>query len=330
MDKQMPRVTIGQLMIETGLSRSTVDRVLNRRGPVHDRTRQIVEEALNRLSQAGAGHATLEADIVVTLGRGVTAQLQAAWNAQAVTGRFHDLAFAPDADLCDIIAEHCRMIDRPLMLAIREVPKVSEILSAARQRGKRVVTVMTDLGAEARDAFIGIDDRAAGQTAAFLIGQFRHAAPIGVLLGNPAIKSHTDREIGFRWGFLNAMGQEARLIAALGGTSSITTREAVEQMLTDTPTLGALYHIGPGSAGVVEAVRRLDLPVMVIGHEINAVTAPLIADGGIQFALASDPALLLETAIAILSGRNRQAAEMTLLDFGIYTRTNLPSYSQLV
>lgn len=326
----MPRVTIAQLTTETGLSRSTVDRVLNRRGPVHDRTRQIVEEALNRLSQAGPGQAILEADVVVTLGRGLTAQLQAAWDAQAVTGGFHDLAFAPDEDLLDFVAEHCRTIDRPLMLAIRDIPGVAEILFAARQRGKRVVTVMTDLGAEARDAHVGIDNRAAGRTAALLVGQFRQAAPVGILLGNPWIRSHTEREIGFRAGLRLAFGQGSRLVEAVGGSSSITTREAVEQMLTDTPALGALYHIGPGSAGVVEAVRRFGLPVMVIGHEINAVTAPLIADGGIQFALASDPALLLETAISILSGRNRKAEEMTLLDFGIHTRTNLPSYSQLV
>ena len=46
----MRRVKISDIVRETGLSRSTVDRVLNGREKVHARTRAVVEKAVRRLS----------------------------------------------------------------------------------------------------------------------------------------------------------------------------------------------------------------------------------------------------------------------------------------
>lgn len=48
----MHRVTIAQLMQETGLSRATIDRVINKRGKVHPRTLQVVQNSLEKLSLA--------------------------------------------------------------------------------------------------------------------------------------------------------------------------------------------------------------------------------------------------------------------------------------
>ena len=49
----MRRVTVADIMRETGLSRATVDRALNGRGRVHDRTRLVVEETLRKLMSPG-------------------------------------------------------------------------------------------------------------------------------------------------------------------------------------------------------------------------------------------------------------------------------------
>ena len=73
----MPRVTIADIMRETGLSRATVDRVLNGRGRVHDRTRVLVEDTLRKLTDPG-GHlhsGPPSADIVLWMGSGLLAQM---------------------------------------------------------------------------------------------------------------------------------------------------------------------------------------------------------------------------------------------------------------
>jgi LacI family transcriptional regulator len=45
----MRRVTVAEIMRETGLSRATVDRVLNGRGRVHPRTQHVIRETIGRL-----------------------------------------------------------------------------------------------------------------------------------------------------------------------------------------------------------------------------------------------------------------------------------------
>lgn len=52
----MRRVTVADIMRETGLSRATVDRVLNGRAKVHDRTRAVVEETMARLRSGAICH----------------------------------------------------------------------------------------------------------------------------------------------------------------------------------------------------------------------------------------------------------------------------------
>jgi LacI family transcriptional regulator len=49
----MRRVTVADIMHETGLSRATVDHALNGRGRVHDRTRVVVEATLRSLMSPG-------------------------------------------------------------------------------------------------------------------------------------------------------------------------------------------------------------------------------------------------------------------------------------
>ena len=77
----MRRVTVAEIMRETGLSRATVDRVLNGRGHVHDRTRAVVEDAFRRLSmpEVSAPAGPPVADIALRVGKGMMAQMRAAF-----------------------------------------------------------------------------------------------------------------------------------------------------------------------------------------------------------------------------------------------------------
>ena len=73
-------------------------------------------------------------------------------------------------------------------------------LSKLRRAGKTVIAMVTDLASDSRDAFVGIDNRAAGQAAAFIVGRSLGDRPtsVGVVLGDYAFRCHQDREIGFR------------------------------------------------------------------------------------------------------------------------------------
>jgi ABC-type sugar transport system substrate-binding protein len=79
------------------------------------------------------------------------------------------------------------------------------------------------------------------------------------------------------------------------------------------------------SAAAIEALaasgRASD--VVVVAHEVNAVTTPLLREGRISFALAADPAAQLAAALHAAS----PGGEGYSLDFGVYTRFNPPSFA---
>lgn len=320
-------------MRETGLSRATVDRALNGRGRVHDRTRLVVEETLRKLMAPGSETARpVQADIALRLGRGMMGQMRAIWAASGAKGTFHDLHMADDASVLRLVESLCKDASRPLILTIKSSDRITALLSAARARGKRVIAVISDLAPSARDAFVGLDDRAVGQTAAFLIGRMLGDRPttVGVVLGSPAFRCHEDREIGFRSGLRANFPKVVISGEAQGEDSADLTRLAVSRLLRDQPALGAIYNVGGGNLGLVEALRAAGRAqdMLLVGHEVNPVTTPLLRAGEIDFALAGDPRALLCTALALASGSDpaKQGAER-LLNFGVYTRFNLPDFA---
>lgn len=327
------RVSIAEIMRETGLSRATIDRVLNDRGKVHRRTREVVEETMRRLSASGRspGAQPAGADIVLRLGRGMTGQMKAAWDRLEPEGRFHDLYQAEENAVLERVAELCEDPTRPLIVSAKNTDRLATLLETARGRGKRVIAIVSDLAIAARDAFVGVDNRAAGRTAAFLIGRMlgERPASVGVVLGDLAFRCHEDREIGFRTALRTHFPKITLSAEVQGEDSAEQTRAAVGRLLQNEPALGAIYNVGGGNAGLVEAVRDAGKArdLRIVCHEVNGVTAPLLKEGEVDHAIACDPALLLADALR-LAGAERLALsrDEVLHDFGIYTRFNIPHF----
>src|SRR4030095_4378377 len=98
-------------------------------------------------------------------------------------------------------------------------PDVPEVTAAAQRlvrRGIPLVTLVTDLPASGRLAYVGMDNRAAGATAAYLVEQWLGDRPGNVLvtLSSGFFRGEEEREMGFR-GALR--GRQAH--RALGGVS---------------------------------------------------------------------------------------------------------------
>jgi LacI family transcriptional regulator len=338
----MKRVRISQLARETGLSRATIDRALNGRGGVHERTKRVIEDTLQRLS---AQEATPEAastaasaaepgvDLVLRVGRGLLEQIKAARNSLGHRSlSIHDMYQRNEQDLLDQVRELCRDPGRPLILTAKNAEPLRAELVAARKRGKRVVTLVSDLGHDARDAFVGIDNRSAGQTAAFVIGgSLKHrAAMAGVVLGDYAFSCHEDREIGFRSNLRANFPSVQIADVAKGEDSPEQTYEAVGNLLAAHPALDAIYNVAGGNLGLARAVResgRAD-QIRIVTHEANHITVPLIRSGLIDYVIAQDPLQLLTQAMA-LARTDGRTKEVHLLDFGLYTKFNLPSYGTM-
>ncbi len=329
----MRRLSVADIMRETGLSRATVDRVLNGRDKVHDRTRAVVEETLAKLRSGGKKPPKpLIADIALRVGRGLMGQMRAAWGASAAQGAFHDLHLADETGVLRCVEALCRDVSRPLILTAKNSDRLVTVLANARVKGKRVIALVSDLPPVARDGFVGLDDRSAGQTAAFLIGRMLGDRPttVGVVLGNIAFRCHEDREIGFRTGLRAHFPRVVISGEAQGEDSADLTRKAVNRLLAEYPALGAIYNVGGGNGGMVDALKAAGraADILVVGHEVNPVTAPLLRSGAMDFAIAGVPRDLLSAALRMAAGTEQGTGkDVQHLDFGVYTRFNLPSFA---
>jgi LacI family transcriptional regulator len=327
---QMKRVPVNILMKETGLSRATIDRVLNGRGNVHDKTRKVVEKTFSRLSEMDdQSAASAGADVVLRLGRGLMGQVRKS-NDMLGQGAatLHDMHQEDDTHIHSLVRELCQDISRPLIITAKNSENLQAELRQAHLRGKRIVTFVSDLAHDTRDAFVGIDNRMAGQTAAFVLGNFFNdsEAKVGVVLGDYSFRAHEDREIGFR-SCLRANFPNVQVAdVAKADDSPERTRDAVSKLLADHPELDGIYNVGGGNAGVVEAIKESGRNFRVVAHEVNHITAPLIRDGYIQYVIAQDATELLRRALDVASRPAEGISkEMNFINFGVYTKFNLPS-----
>ena len=330
------RVSISEIMHLTGLSRATIDRALNGRGGIHPRTEQVIREALATLSDSArtdnpnVRQHPVSVDFVLRLGRGLASQLMEIGKQLGQPTNIIDMHQKNDDEIYEAVSATCKDIDKPLVLTAKRNERLHGLLVDARKRGKRVITLVSDLPHEARDAFVGIDNRMAGQTAAYLIGNLlreRSEAVVGVVLGDYAFTCHEDREIGFR-SHLRTHFPNIRLAEVVKGEDSPSqTFEAVSNLLKENPGIAAIYNVAGGNQGLAQALRERNRVgnICVITHEANKITVPLLRDDILQYLLAQNPGDLLSEATALAVSQTI-SKEQYLLDFALYTRFNLPRF----
>ena len=76
------------------------------------------------------------------------------------------------------------------------VPPIIDELKRLRRTGMRVIAAVSDIESSARSAYLGIDNRAAGNVAAYLMGRHlegRSGAQVAVVVGSFSYRCHEDR-----------------------------------------------------------------------------------------------------------------------------------------
>jgi ABC-type sugar transport system substrate-binding protein len=105
-------------------------------------------------------------------------------------------------------------------------------------------------------------------------------------------------------GFLNEVRAKA---VGMGEDSPESTYDAVRGLLKTHPKLDAIYNVAGGNLGLAQAIResgRAD-SIEVMTYETNHITAPLIREGIVHYAISQTPADLLRAAMTLAGeGRN--------------------------
>jgi LacI family transcriptional regulator len=293
---------IREIAAQAGLSERTVDRVLNGRGGVRASTAREVQRAIDDLdrqqTQLRLTGRTFMIDLVMQAPQRFSTAVREALETElpmlrpaTVRARFH---FRETGDAADLAATLDRIRGRGSHGVILKAPDAPEIVTACRQlhaAGIPIVTLVTDLPSSPRLAYVGIDNRAAGATAAYLMAQWlgTRTGHVLVTLSRDAFRGEEEREMGFR----AAMRQHnpRRRIVEVDNTEGLddTMRGLVLAALDSDPQLTSVYSIGGGNVAILDAFQsRCRTCKVLIAHDLDRDNVRLLHEGRVSAVLHHD------------------------------------------
>jgi LacI family transcriptional regulator len=261
-----------------------------------------VEQAIRDLdrqqSQIRLGGRTFVIDLVMQSPARFSAAVRAALEAElaglrpaVIRARFDLTETASPLELVSALDRLRRRGSHGLVLKAPNVPEVVEAVDRLVSAGVPVITLVTDLPGSQRLAYVGIDNRAAGATAAYLISQWLGSSSGDVLvtLSRGSFRGEEEREMGFR----SALRRIApnRALVEINETDGLdsTMRGLATTALEGGPAISAVYSIGGGNRAIVEAFARLERECRVfVAHDLDADNVKLLRDGSVSVVLHHD------------------------------------------
>jgi LacI family transcriptional regulator len=335
------RVRIVDVAREAGVSIATVDRVLNKRIGVRPVTTERVWSAVARLN-LGAPNAVptadpygdLRIDFVLSAGAGpsfeenLMTSITEVGEALGVETGCRDFESFNPAALSDALRQACADGADGIAFHALEHPLVRAAVDEAAAQGVPSVAILSDLSGSRRLGFAGIDNRAAGRTAGYLMGRFLggRGGRVAILAGSHLYRSHDEREIGFRGVCRKDNPLLEVLDLVLGNDEPESNYRKTREQLERHDDLVGIYNIGSGNRGVARALQEQgrDQDVVFIAHHLTTVSRQYLLDGTIDAVIHQDMGRLAEAAIRIiLAPREGRPSESAILPFEIIVRENI-------
>ncbi len=293
---------IKEIAVQAGLSEATVDRVLNERGMVRADTAAQVKQAIADLerqrSQLQLGGRTFMVDVVVQAPERFSGAVRTALEEElpslrpaVIRSRFHLRETGGAADLVAVLDRIAARGSHGVILKAPDVPEVDAAAAGLARAGIPVVTLVTDLPGSARVAYVGVDNRAAGATAAYLLGLALGDRPGSILVSvsSSYFRGEEEREMGFR-SAMRALHPD-RALVEISETDGLdeALRARVGAALASHPDIVAVYSIGGGNVATLEAFDAAGRDCLAfIAHDLDQDNRRLLAERRIAAVLHHD------------------------------------------
>lgn len=296
------RYRIREIAQQSGLSPATVDRVLHDRPGVRASTVAEVHQAIADLdrqrTQVRLAGQTFLVDLVMQAPERFSSAVRRALEAElpalrpaVIRARFRLREEGGTSGLVKTLDEIRVRGSHGVLLKGHDHPSIVAAIERLTDRGVPVVTLVTDVPMSRRLAYVGMDNRAAGATAAYILTHWGPACDHGVLvtLSSNAFRGEEEREMGFR----AAMREMAphRPIREVTETHGLDRRmfEAVSAVLDDDRSIDSVYSIGGGNTATVQAFREAGRRCAAfIAHDLDQDNTVLLRQGHLSVVLHHD------------------------------------------
>jgi len=203
-------------------------------------------------------------------------------------------------------------------------PDVRDEVNALVDQGKLVLTLISDITGGRHRGCIGIDNLAAGRTAAFLLANTAppQGGKLAVIAATRHFRAHVERELGFQE--LIQRDHPGLTVAGTieGQDDPLINMRMTLDLLERFPDLCGIYNVGGSSEGIGMALRRTGRAgqVRLIGHGLGQDTRRLLEDGTMLAVLTHRTQTLLE----VMLDQMHASAAPAPLPMQIIFPTNLP------
>lgn len=316
------RPTARDLAVAAGVSLATVDRVLNDRPNVSKKAARQVTEAIERI--------------------GFVRNLAAANLARSTTYRFrfilpqagdqylkeimHEIRALNDtlrsemvtAEIVQIpiedahlVANHLASLDRGkvdgVAIMAPESPQVRDALQRLVERDIHFVRLLSGKEAAAGADFVGINNHAAGATAARLVGRFcrNQAGSVMVIADTMRAQDSIERRLGFDT-VINEAFPHLRVLPSLEThADNERTRRIVSRTLEHNRDVVALYVMSAEARAPITCISAfVDLDeLVVVAHERTPFSVAALKSGKIDAVIAQNPGHAVRSAVRVLRAR---------------------------
>jgi LacI family transcriptional regulator len=302
------RPTLDDVARRAKVGEATVDRVLNGRGGVSARLAEKVIRAAKALKygerRVALHRAVVRIEVIlVRTEPGIYARLNLA---------FEQIAASLDKSIVvhrtvvrDDSAGLARRIAHPpfrrtgLIVMSRDHPVVTESIREVRRSGTEVVQLMTRC-ADPEIPYVGIDNYAAGRTAAFHISRMlegRHGTLIA-LCHSGAYALHKERIRGFSDYLREHLNRLHDFpLVLLGFDQEGIVVQILEDALRQDPDIIGLYNAGAANQAVASVLQKHPRKVVWVGHALTEHTAGYLRSGVMDIAIDQAPELQARLAI---------------------------------
>jgi LacI family transcriptional regulator len=296
------RFPIKEIALQSGLGTATVDRVLNGRAHVSPQTRLRVSAAISELEgqeqQLAARGRRMFFDFVVEAPMRFSQEVRRA--AEAVLPRIGAAVCRPRFALQETMSEEEVVADldriaargsQGVCLKARDLPGVRSAIGRLTALGIPVVTLVTDIPASPRLAYVGLDNASAGRTSAYLMHKGLRGRT-GTILATRSQISFLGEEERAR-AFAETLGKTSeslRIVEANGGSglSQETARE-VAKALRGVDDLVGVYSMGGGNKAILDALPKRGLAsLLFVAHDLDRENLALLRAGQLTYVLHHD------------------------------------------